>query len=166
MTTALWSAKHRQLGADKLVDSWITAGKIFPLKSGGYVTGAGYYDDIVEVAKWMDEGSKEDNKPTLADRDEDAKDSDFIYVDKEGTPYWLTSPFLRMIPIQETFYAVGSGGLIALGALEAGATVARALQIAAKYDPATGTKHSIISFPQPPEKSKPARIPVKRGKRS
>lgn len=148
MTTAVWSAKHGQLGADKLISGWLTGGKIFAVGHGAYLTGAGFYDDIVEVAKWLKEGGKEDNKPTLAERDDAAKDSDFILVESNGKAYWLTCPFLRKVEITDQYYAVGTGAVAAMAALEAGATVHRALAIAAKYDNETGTKTTVISIPE------------------
>ncbi len=150
MTTAVWSYKHGILGADCLCNSWVEVGKIFPLRDGSYLTGAGYYDDIVEVAKWLNDGAKEDSKPTLADRGDDARDSDFIYVERDGTAYWLTCPFLRKVRITNQFYAIGSGAAYALGALAAGATVRQALAIAAQYDPDTGKKCRVVAIKKAP----------------
>lgn len=146
MTTAVWSGKHGQLGADKQAGTWMTVGKIFPIEGQGYLTGAGYYDEIVEVARWLNAGSKEEDKPVVESTTGDC-DTDFIFVDLKGNAFWFTSPYLRMVPIVEQYYAVGSGSLAALGALEAGATVRQALAIACKYDEATGSKYSIVDIP-------------------
>lgn len=154
MTTAVWSYKHSTLGADGVCAEWIEVGKVFPVGDGSYLTGAGYYDDIVEVAHWLNNGAKEDSKPAIADRQDDPKDSDFIYVEKDGTAYWLTCPFLRKIKITNKFYAVGSGAGYALGALEAGATVEESLAIAAKYDPDTGSKYKTIKIEKATAKKK------------
>jgi hypothetical protein len=147
MTTALWSGKHGVLAADNHSGSWMNVGKVFELPEGCYLTGAGYMDDMFEVALWLKDGGKENKKPTLADRGEDNKDTDFIYVEADGTAYWLTSPWLRKVPILNTFYAIGTGDKLALAALEAGATPAMAMKIAAKYDPDTGPKATLVKFP-------------------
>jgi len=59
-----------------------------------------------------------------------------LVVDKHG----IYSYGKRFVPmkLEETFYAIGSGYKIALGALEAGANLERALEIAAKRDSFTG----------------------------
>ena len=148
MTTAIWSYKHNTLGADNQCGGWVEVGKIFPLADGSYLTGAGFYDDIVEVAAWLAAGAKEEDKPSLGSRGDD--DSDFIYVGKDGTAYWLTCPFLRKVRIVNKYYAIGSGGAFALGALEAGATVEQALAIAAKYDPHTGKTNRTVEIKKAP----------------
>lgn len=44
------------------------------------------------------------------------------------------------IPVQEKFYAMGSGGMVALGAMAMGASAEQAVKIAARYDCYTGGK--------------------------
>lgn len=147
MTTAIWSGKHGQLGADKQAATWMTVGKIFPIEGQGYLTGAGYYDDLVEVARWIGLGSNEDTKPELPEGEEREDNTGFIFVDLKGSAFWLTTPFLRMVPVTEQYFAVGSGAVPAMAALEAGATVRQALAIACKYDECTGSKYSIVDIP-------------------
>lgn len=151
MTTAVWSYKHMTLGADRQCATWIDVGKVFPLRDGSYLAGAGYYDDILEVAKWLNEGGDEDEKPNIPGKDDD-KDSDYILVEPDGTAYWLTSPYLRKVKITNEFYAVGSGSRAALGALYAGATVEEALSIAAKLDNYTGPVFNTVKIEKAPTK--------------
>lgn len=51
-------------------------------------------------------------------------------------------------PIDCEFYAIGSGGDYAIGALAMGATVERAIEIAAQFDPNSGTPVTVL-HPQP-----------------
>jgi ATP-dependent protease HslVU (ClpYQ) peptidase subunit len=55
---------------------------------------------------------------------------------------------LRPLPIEEVnrFFAIGSGGAPALGAVFAGATLEAALEIAARIDPSTGAPFQIINY--------------------
>lgn len=156
MTTAVWSYKHMTLGADRQCGGGLDVGKIFPVGENTYLTGAGYYDDIVEVAKWMSEGAKEEKKPDIAGRAEEGKDSDFLLVEN-GVAYWLTTPFLRKVEVTNEFIALGTGRRYALGALEAGATVEEALAIAAKYDEYTGTECNMTEIKKAPATKKVAR---------
>lgn len=146
MTTVVYSRKHKKLLADRQIGTPITDGtKIF---SAGTVpsmllTGAGYYDDLAEVARWLATGHSEDSKPQLPDRGY-GKDSDFVLVNVEtGDAWWMTYPYLRQVPIEEEFYTLGTGGQYALGALLAGATPEKAMQIAASLDPYTGEAYDV-----------------------
>lgn len=139
MTTAVWRAGV--IAADRLMDSWMEACKLFRLKSGSVLTGAGNYDDIVEVAAWLDAGAKEDTKPALSTGDEG---TDFLLAKPDGTAYWLSCPFLRPVRILEPYAAVGSGKQYALAAFAMGARPKRAIEIARQFDPQTGKGIDVI----------------------
>lgn len=145
MTTCVWSYKHSELGADRLSTDGLTVNKVFRFKNGSCLTGAGYIDDVAEVAYWISKGCKESSKPDLSGRDTD-KDSDFLLIDSAGVAYWLTCPFLRRVEVTDTFFTLGSGAQYAMGALEAGATPSEALAIAARHDQATGHDFDIVTF--------------------
>lgn len=146
MTTVVWSAKHKMLAADRQVGSPIVE-KPKILDAGKYLlAGAGYYDDLYEVALWLSKGADENDKPELPDRSDG--DSNFLVVTKEtGEAAWLTTPFLRPVPIHEEFYTLGSGGDFALGALMAGANPAKAIAIAIHLDPQSGGYVDVIKLP-------------------
>lgn len=146
MTTIAWDGKH--LAADRRMGGWMTTGKVFPLKSGGMMSGAGYYDHLVEVAAWLDAGGE---RPKLSEDDP----SD-IFVVEDGKAYFLTWPYLRKVEIQEGYYAVGSGSHFALGALAMGADARKAIEIASRFDPDTG--HGIDVYPC----AKPARAKARK----
>jgi hypothetical protein len=123
------------LAADMRSSGWVKLHKIFPLGNDGYVAGAGYYDQVVEVATWLSSGSDPEKRPSIPDSDDS---SNILIVDGGGVCYWLTVPYLRPIKIEEPFIAIGSGAEFAMGAMAAGASATRAVEIAAMYDPSTG----------------------------
>ena len=62
-----------------------------------------------------------------------------LAIDTEGKNLWLLTSTGYYQPITgKNFYAIGSGGDYATGALERGATPEQAIAIAKKYDAATG----------------------------
>lgn len=114
----------------------MSAGKIFRLSNGSHLAGAGYYDQIVEVVAWLNAGSDPKERPVFpADLDEG---SELLLIQANGEAFWLTWPYLRPVKINEDFAAVGSGSEFALGALAMGATAKRAVEIASRFDQATG----------------------------
>lgn len=137
MTTCAWRAGA--IAADRMLDGWMNTGKLFRLKDGSVLTGAGNMDDIIEVAQWINGGCKEDAKPAL-----DKNETDFLLVRPDGKAYWLTEPWLRQVEILDEFYAIGSGAKIALGAMAAGASAKRAVEIACRYDEGTGKGVNVI----------------------
>lgn len=115
---------------------WMTLHKIFPLGKGGYIAGAGYYDQIVEIADWLSKGSVPEDRPNLPDGDDSG--SSLIIIDEEGQCFWLTWPYLRPIKVDEPFIALGSGASYAMGAMAAGATAEKAVAIAIEFDSNSG----------------------------
>lgn len=136
MTTVAWRAGC--IAADRLLDGWMQDCKLFRLKDGSILSGAGQYDDILEVAAWIKGGCKKADKPDFSQRSDD-ETSDLILACPDGKAYWLTMPWLRRVEIKDEFYAIGSGAKVALGAMAAGATARQAVEIAARFDDATGS---------------------------
>lgn len=137
MTTVAW--KSGQLAADKKLDQWMTTCKIFKLPNGAYLSGAGLFDDIVEIAAWFAAGCPPETNP---DCSEDS--TDLLLMEADGSCYWLTDPFLRKMKITEGYYAVGSGAKYAIGAMAAGKSAKDAVLIAAKHDPDTGNGVDVV----------------------
>lgn len=52
----------------------------------------------------------------------------------------------KWLEVKEPFYAVGSGRMVAIGAMESGKTPLEAVKIAAKHDPHTGAPFKSYSF--------------------
>ena len=140
MTTVAWDGKS--IAADRQLGHRMEVGKLFRLKSGGILGGAGWYSQIVEVVAWLNEGAKPADKPKFPDAEESG--SDFLLIEPDGSPYWLTWPFLRRVKINETYSAIGSGCEYALGAMANGASAKRAVEIACKFDPSTGKGVNVI----------------------
>ena len=138
------------LAADRRIGDWMTAKKIFPVGKVGWVTGAGFYDQLAEIATWIAEGSKPEQKPALPD---DCS-STIVMVDRQGGCFWLTWPYLRPVPVQEPFFAVGSGAEYALGAMAQGASAKEAVLIASRFDPATGNGVDVVRVLQPKKEKK------------
>lgn len=141
-----WDGK--QLAADRLAGDAYTVSKIWRLKDGSLFSGCGNYDDLVEVADWLEHGAKPEKKPTLPEGNE----SDFIIIDPKGVAYWLTSPYLRRVKFSEKMVALGSGGPVALGAMKAGADAKRAVEIASECDPRTGKGITVVKPGAPVKK--------------
>lgn len=142
MTTVTWRRRDGEIGADRQCDTWIEVGKLFYLKDGSVIAGAGHYDEIVEVVAWLKAGGRLANKPAL-DAGADTS-TEFLLATPDGRAYWLTSPYLRKVEILEDFFAIGSGKFIALGAMEMGATVEQAVRAACKFDESTGKGVNVI----------------------
>lgn len=130
MTTVAWDG--RTFASDRRMGEWRTANKQFELPDGRVLSGAGYMDDLAEVAAWLTAGGDERDKPVIGD-----DDTDFLLVDGAKC-YWLTCPFLRPIEVLDGMAAIGSGSAYALGAMAAGKSAAEAVEIAARFDPHTG----------------------------
>jgi hypothetical protein len=139
MTTIAWDGKT--LAADRRMAGWMTACKIFPLADGRVMAGAGYMDDLAEVAAWLNSGADDRDEPSID------HDDDFFLLDG-GKCYWLTMPFLRPLPVQEGYAAIGSGAPYALAAMACGKTAVEAVEIAAMFDPHTG--NGVDTFPAQP----------------
>lgn len=132
MTTVAWDGKT--LAADRRMASWQDTCKLFKLKDGRVLAGAGFMDELHEVAAWLDGGGDERDKPVTADGD---NATDYLLLDGAKL-YWLTCPYLRPIEVRDDMAAIGSGFKYALGAMQAGKTAAEAVAIAARFDPNTG----------------------------
>ena len=100
------------------------------------VAAAGAAQDIQAFFDWFEAGGLQADKTKfgLVDREVDIV---ALAVDKKGK---VTIYEDRVYPTQidSLFYAAGSGGDVALGALGAGASAVEAVRIAAKFDSATG----------------------------
>ena len=113
--------------------------KVFELPKGGLIGISGNYD-VRNILDIMDEVAGEDTLPSkeelahtqcdfagiLALPDGTLWDIDIELVSYENTDEWTAS----VGEITEEHYAVGTGGQLALGALDLGATVEQAVDIA------------------------------------
>jgi ATP-dependent protease HslVU (ClpYQ) peptidase subunit len=84
----------------------------------------------VRFAEWLADG-QHGKAPKL-------KNTDVLEFDMRSGKLVIYEGQSYPLPVEETMYAYGSGGQIALGAMAAGATAEEAVKIAIKYDVYTG----------------------------
>lgn len=80
-------------------------------------------------------------------------EADFTILVVSPTGLFEVDKWCVMEPVYEPFYAIGSGAKLAMGAMEAGASAARAVEIACKRDPYTAPP--IVTMRLKPHANKP-----------
>ena len=130
--------------------------KIYRLTSGGLLGTAGD-DDCREIVELMDSVSSEEHLPekeTIAETKIDflgmlaLPDGTIWYIMNEMVAYSNSDEWNGFIgEVTEDMYVCGSGGLLALGAMEAGADVEEAVEIAIKRNAACGGEIQIDEIP-------------------
>lgn len=131
MTTIACSLKHKQMACD----SRITGDVIFHAdkvrKVGQSLFGvAGNWETCVTFLEWVESGTKE--KPTLPDDDT----FQAVELSKSGIYLWQRS-CIRM-PVQERFYACGSGAQGAMVAMSLDLEPKAAIAAVLRFDETTG----------------------------
>jgi hypothetical protein len=92
------------------------------------------------AVRWYELGAKPGEQPNVGD--DKAHWSLYRFLPEGADRYCHDLPYPEMMPYP---FSAGSGCDYAMGALHAGATPARAVEIAAKLDPNTGGK--ILEYP-------------------
>ena len=83
------------------------------------------------------------------DKDTDASDYNFAFLIAVcGEVFDISDDFAVSLD-SSGFYGVGSGSSLAVGALEAGASIERALEIASKHDPYTAAPYMFMEQLKP-----------------
>lgn len=155
MTTCVFSKPDKVVAADSQgTDSaghkW-RVNKIERITRGRTFLGSGHSRTIEQAKLWASKCDKS-GRPFSPKQEpdwgyflDDPEDRDFqvIVIDKDGERVWLLDSELTPMEVQGEFFAVGSGAAYALGALEAGASPAQAVAIAAKYDQFTSFPISV-----------------------
>lgn len=98
------------------------------------------------LERWCEQGCPEDNVPRVL-MDNDSSFSALIIDNDTGELFEFDSGYL--IPIYADYTAIGSGALLALGAMAHGATAEEAVLAASKHDKNTGGPVTSLSFPIP-----------------
>lgn len=103
--------------------------KLWILPSVGLIGCCGEIGAMIRVVDWLKNGSEGRKSPNLPD------DCEFeaIVVNPEGEVFHYDR-HLVPIRISNQFHAIGSGRKLALGAMMAGASADKAVQIACQYD--------------------------------
>jgi len=149
VTTCLYNRKTREVGADTqntTPDGMKTrVSKIEELKNGWFFLGSGHNYTIGVCRAWAAKGFKQEDTPDwslfLEDVDEygfavvcvDPKTNDVYMLDNEMVPF----------KILDDICGVGSGAAYGIGALLAGSSMERALEIAAACDGATSAPFEV-----------------------
>lgn len=110
-----------------------TVCKVRRTKSGSLVGGAGNLAHILKVLRWVEAGMKGDRP----DFGEGEGEFECLIVDSDRG-LWLLDEELELMKVEDGFLAIGSGGAYAVAAMECGRTAEEAVEVAAKFDPATG----------------------------
>ena len=113
----------------------MTVDKLYQLNNGAVLGFAGMLDEGFRVVDWINAGMYPDEKPKV-------QHSEFIYLTVDG-PFYMEK-FLRLLPIVDPFFAIGSGAQYALGAMASGRSAAEAVEVASRFDPLTG--NGVLSF--------------------
>ena len=100
--------------------------KIVRAPDGTMGGGAGALGEVKAALQWIKNGATGD-PPKLSD------DSEVIVIRPDGSVWWLGSGS-EWTQINAEYVAIGSGFRIALGAMAAGATAQRAIEICADLD--------------------------------
>lgn len=121
------------LAGDTLVCGEIKckAVKVFALKRGGLVGGAGDLPSVLAFVDWLDRPKSE--KPDLSHDD----DFEALVISPDGSIEWYERT-LRPVPIAEAYYAIGSGGPFAMGRMDGGGTAEDAVASGIRWDSGSG----------------------------
>lgn len=128
MTTIAWDGKT--LAADTLSTGTFNrrVTKIWELRPGVYFGGCGFYSDVYEVMVWLKYRKQEDIP--------EVKEFVGILIEK-GKAYRIEENLVEF-PILEDYHAIGSGASFAITAMYLGLSAEQAVDIASKFDEATG----------------------------
>lgn len=144
MTTIAYRAGV-MAGDTALTDRGVYCGqyrKIYRSDDGKLLGVCGCLGTVADLRDWFIAGAEGD-PPTFKD-----EDSEGLLVHPNGRAEWL-GPQRKRIDIDGPFHAIGSGFQLAMGALHAGATAARALEIACELDIRTRGPVTILRHVQP-----------------
>lgn len=138
MTTIASTSKA--LGADSMVfvegkGLWYPAKKILRVKAG-IVGAAGDAGDCVRFMEWAKVEFNEKKRPKFSAQPGAEDEAILLMLTKDGIHFMSTTdPYPELVA--KDFYAIGSGGKAAMGALYSGKSLEDALDIAHAVDPYT-----------------------------
>ncbi|GAA5075567.1 hypothetical protein [Lysobacter panacisoli] len=153
MTTIAWDSRYGEMASDTQVTSGnrkLRGHKVLRLPCGGLMGSSGNWAQIVKVQRWAEKGFPPDDKPEF---DDDAE-FECLIVKGDGSIFLLDDD-LELMPFHDEFIAVGSGGTLAVAAMECGKSPADAVRVAAKFDAATS--EPVETFALEPKKAKAKR---------
>jgi ATP-dependent protease HslVU (ClpYQ) peptidase subunit len=106
---------------------------------------AGDGGDCTRFLDWAETGFNEKKRPKFSTQAGTEHEAILLVVDEEGIKFMSTTdPYPEIVAMD--FYAIGSGGKAAWGALYAGATLDQAMEIASAVDPYTRAPFTILTL--------------------
>lgn len=122
--------------------------KIELLPDGSIFLGSGHCYTIAQCKEWAIANFAEEARPdfTFFLEDEDERGFSCVWVSNTGTRIVLVDGEMQPTEVIDDFVAIGSGAAYALGAMEAGADVVQAIEIAALRDPNTSAPIHTYTF--------------------
>jgi ATP-dependent protease HslVU (ClpYQ) peptidase subunit len=133
MTTIVVSQKQRTMVADSLVTGGgpaVTSIKIFEV-DGKLVGVCGTLTHCIKFVEWMKHGT-----PPVYAYDKEVNTFEALVLSADGLTYYDKE--LVAIELFDDVVAIGSGSAFAIGAIDAGASLQKAVEIAADRDEYSG----------------------------
>ncbi len=121
------------MAADKRISggAMFRSTKIFSI-NGSLIGIAGNVEQALRFVEWR---RTPEQKPIF----NDSSEFQALELSPEGKLIWWGAELVG-IPIEDDFYAIGSGSHLALGALSMGASLKQSILVAARWDVGTGTE--------------------------
>jgi len=140
MTTVAWDGKTLAADSQGTIGGIrCKVAKILRSRNGFLAAAAGPADAILPWLRWVAAGLKPDEQP------EQLSDKGMVMiVDPKGRVYTFEGSPVRM-PLLDKFWAFGSGGELAMGAMAMGADARTAVKVAAKFDVYTGGRIVVLT---------------------
>lgn len=140
MTTIVYDKRCKTVAADsKNTDDsgakWL-CNKIEVLADGSVFLGSGHLCTIAQCKNWARHGFDEEYRPDFSFYLEDTAERGFscLHISKDGKKVILIDGELNPLEVLDPYMGVGSGASYALGAMDAGASVVEAVEIACNRD--------------------------------
>lgn len=137
MTTIV--CNRTSMAADKRV----SGGPMFKSTKIHRVNGSliGFSGAVEQALRFVEWRRTPEQKPQFVE----SPNFEALELTPDGQLIWW-GPEMVGIPIEEEFYAIGSGSALALGAMAMGANPKQAIQVAAKWDVATGSEIQVMAL--------------------
>lgn len=149
MSTVIADSRTLTMAADKQMRAHATSvTKIFKVRDGAgeewLVGGAGVLPTILNFINWFTSPAAivaEADSPPM-------EDTGVLAMNSRGQVVFYSESAIPVV-VEEPYFAIGSGADYAMGALDAGASIRRALSIATLRDPNTGKGATLLKLRRP-----------------